>query len=114
MENPCTACGIIKFCTRPKQSVLFCQAWLPKTSYPKSDNEPPVPPAVLEKKKSKTQQILEYMKAGKSLTQPQAAKLFNAWRLSDIIFKLRHRGHSFDVTLKGKSGYAEYRYRDQK
>jgi hypothetical protein len=114
MENPCTTCGINKFCSRPKKDLLFCGAYTPTANYPKSDNEVPAPPSVPDKPKSKTQQILEYMKTGKSLTQPQAAKLFNAWRLSDIIFKLRHRGHSFDVTLKGKSGYAEYRYRDQK
>ena len=43
-----------------------------------------------------------------SITPKDAIELFNAYRLSAIIFDLKKEGHKIDTERKGKSGYAEY------
>ena len=49
------------------------------------------------------------LKSGKTISQPQAAQLFNYWRLSDGILKLRREGHDIITIPKGESGYAVYK-----
>lgn len=39
------------------------------------------------------EQILEHLKQGKSITQMDAIRLFNCYRLSAIIEKLRRQGY---------------------
>ena len=55
--------------------------------------------------------VLEYLKAGNSITNWDAFRLFNATRLSDIIFNLRRKGYDI-ATLKEKTKegtvYARY------
>lgn len=55
--------------------------------------------------------VLEYLKAGNSITNWDAFRLFNATRLSDIIFNLRRKGYSV-ITMMEKTEegtlYARY------
>lgn len=55
--------------------------------------------------------VLEYLKAGHTITNMDAFRLFNATRLSDIIFNLRRKGYDI-ATLKEKTKdgtvYARY------
>lgn len=55
--------------------------------------------------------VLEYLKEGNSITNWDAFRLFNATRLSDIIFNLRRKGYSV-ITMMEKTEegtlYARY------
>ena len=56
------------------------------------------------------QQILDYLKSGKTLTPLVALEKFGCFRLSARIFNLREEGHAIitkNVTRKGKT-FAEY------
>ncbi len=62
------------------------------------------------------QAILNYLKAGNPITQKEAINIFDAYRLSDIIYKLKKDGHRFiteDVQFTnkygGKGSFARYR-----
>lgn len=48
---------------------------------------------------TKTKQILDHLKSGKSITSLQAIDLYGATRLSAIIFKLRDRGYDIKTTM---------------
>ena len=63
----------------------------------------------MAKEQTKKLKVLTHLKSGKTITQPQAAKLYNAWRLSGIIKVLRDEGHDIVTTRKGKTGYGEYK-----
>tara|TARA_Y100000593_G_scaffold47704_1_gene90338 strand:- start:265 stop:474 length:210 start_codon:yes stop_codon:yes gene_type:complete len=61
------------------------------------------------KKMSKKQKVLLYMQTYGSITQKDAIDLFNAYRLSAIIYDLKHKdGHDITTTLEGKSKHARY------
>lgn len=61
------------------------------------------------KKQSKKDRILMYMKTYGSITQKDAIDLFNAYRLSAIIYDLKHKdGYDITTGLEGKAGYARY------
>jgi hypothetical protein len=47
--------------------------------------------------KSQEEQILAYLKSGKRLTQLDAYKKFNCWRLSARICDLRREGHPIET-----------------
>lgn len=40
---------------------------------------------------NKTEKVLKYLKKGKSISDKKAAKLCDSYRLSGIIYELRHR-----------------------
>ena len=59
---------------------------------------------------TQNQQILEYLKSGKTITPLIALKKFGCFRLSARIFNLKEQGHAIiteNVTRKGKT-FAEY------
>ena len=59
---------------------------------------------------TQNQQILEYLKSGKTITPLTALKKFGCFRLSARIFNLRQEGNPIvteNVTRKGKT-FAEY------
>ena len=58
---------------------------------------------------------LAYLKSGKSLTQKDAVKLFNCYRLSARIADLRKDGHAIrtDNVFKGSVHYAKYKLEDK-
>ena len=61
-------------------------------------------------KLTQNQQILEYLKSGKSLTPIVALEKFGCFRLSARIFNLREEGNAIitkNITRKGKT-FAEY------
>ena len=61
-------------------------------------------------KLTQNQQILEYLKSGKSLTPLIALEKFGCFRLSARIFNLREEGNAIitkNITRKGKT-FAEY------
>lgn len=62
----------------------------------------------MDKQISQKSKVLDYLKSERVINQPLASKLFNVWRLSDIIFKLRREGHDIITTPTGKSGMANY------
>ena len=62
----------------------------------------------LLRKRSKKDRILEYLTCGKTITQMQAIKMFNAYRLSDIVFKLKKEGYEI-TNLNNKGMFAEYK-----
>ena len=69
-----------------------------------------------KEKLSKKQMVLKHLLKSKesTITQKQAAELYHSWRLSDIIYKLRHDGYQIiDVPTydeKGhKNNYATYK-----
>jgi len=66
-------------------------------------------------KKTKIDEVLHYLKTHKrGITQRQAIEKFDAYRLADIIFKLKKRGHVIDTIKEesvgkyGKETYARY------
>ena len=61
------------------------------------------------KKQSKKDRILMYMQTYGSITQKDAIDLFDAYRLSAIIYDLKHKdGYDITTELEGKAGYARY------
>ena len=61
-------------------------------------------------KLTQNQQILEYLKSGKTLTPIIALEKFGCFRLSARIFNLREEGNAIitkNITRKGKT-FAEY------
>lgn len=61
-------------------------------------------------KLTQNQQILEYLKSGKTLTPLVALQKFGCFRLSARIFNLREEGNAIitkNITRKGKT-FAEY------
>lgn len=62
------------------------------------------------KKESQRQKVLEWLKAGKTITSFEAFTNFHATRLSAIIFDLRKRGYHItaDREESGDSWYFRY------
>ena len=61
------------------------------------------------KKMSKNQQVLLYMKTYGSITPKDAIDLFKAYRLSAIIYDLKHKdGYDITTKLEGKSRHGRY------
>tara|TARA_A100001391_G_scaffold189973_1_gene161904 strand:+ start:200 stop:403 length:204 start_codon:yes stop_codon:yes gene_type:complete len=61
-------------------------------------------------KLTQNQQILEYLKSGKTITPLIALEKFGCFRLSARIFNLREEGNAIitkNITRKGKT-FAEY------
>ena len=59
---------------------------------------------------TQNQQILDYLKSGKTITPLTALKKFGCFRLSARIFNLREQGNAIitnNITRKGKT-FAEY------
>jgi uncharacterized protein YpiB (UPF0302 family) len=66
------------------------------------------------KTEAKSKKVIEYLLKGNSLTKKECVQVFNYWNLSDIIMKLRRKGHCIQTTMKQtRSGayYAEYKLR---
>lgn len=60
----------------------------------------------ISKPKSQTEAIIQYLRKKKSITSLQAFNLFNATRLSGIIFILRERGFGIETEMvQGKNRY---------
>ena len=61
------------------------------------------------KKMSKKQQVLLYMQTYGSITPKDAIDLFKAYRLSAIIYDLKHKdGYDITTKLEGKSRHGRY------
>lgn len=59
-----------------------------------------------DKPKSQTDAIIQYLRRNKSITSLQAFKLFNATRLSSIIYVLKERGFGIETEMtQGKNRY---------
>jgi len=60
---------------------------------------------------SQSTQILNHLKQGNSLTPMEALNLCNCWRLADVVYKLKNKGHNIQTTLIKKNGktFAEYK-----
>lgn len=50
------------------------------------------------------------MLAGNSITQQIAADQFNAWRLSDVIFKIKKMGYEVETRAEVHNGGTHARY----
>lgn len=68
-----------------------------------------------EKKKNKTQKVLEHLQNNGCITSLEAIELYGATRLSAIIFSLRKRGYNIDTVdlpftdrFGTKSHYGKY------
>lgn len=60
-------------------------------------------------RKTQTGEILKYLKHYKVITDNTAHEKFGANRLSDVIFKLRNRGHIIDtVMVEGTTRYGTF------
>lgn len=60
---------------------------------------------------SQKNKVLEYLKSGKSITPLKALTEFQAFRLADIVFKLKKDGHKIITIMKrshSNKPYAEY------
>jgi len=55
--------------------------------------------------KSKTQKIKEHLELGNGITQKDAIELFNAYRLSAIIFNLKKDGMKIETVDKSHKNY---------
>lgn len=53
--------------------------------------------------------VLKYLKTGRTMTNAKAVDLFNCWRLSSVINRLRKDGHKITTTLMGDSRYGSYK-----
>ena len=51
-------------------------------------------PAQCKRKPTQKQQILKHLMDGKSITQAEAHKLYNCWRLAPWISRLRQEGYN--------------------
>ena len=50
-----------------------------------------------------------YMQTYGSITQKDAIDLYDAYRLSAIVYDLKHKeGYDISTELEGKAGYARY------
>lgn len=47
----------------------------------------------IARKQSQKEKVLKYLEEGNSITPLKAQSLFNAWRLADIVYKLKKDGH---------------------
>ena len=61
--------------------------------------------------------VLDHLKRNKKLSQKQAINLYGAYRLSDIIYRMRKAGYKISTTFKsGKNrfgdsvSWAEYKW----
>lgn len=54
----------------------------------------------ISKPKSQTEAIIQYLRKKKSITSLQAFNLFNATRLSGIIYVLKERGFGIETELR--------------
>ena len=59
---------------------------------------------------SQNNQILNYLKSGKSISPIGALKKFGCFRLGARIFDLKQKGHNIDTVFKtkNKKTFAEY------
>ena len=55
---------------------------------------------ISNKQKSQTEAIIQYLRKKKSITSLQAFNLFNATRLSGIIYVLKERGFGIETELR--------------
>ena len=61
---------------------------------------------ISNKPKSQTEAIIQYLRKKKSITSLQAFNLFNATRLSGIIYVLKERGFGIETEMvQGKNRY---------
>lgn len=68
------------------------------------------------KRKSQKQQVLEHLQSGKTITQAEAIKLCNSYRLGAIIYDLRCEGHlieTHDEPNNGHGFHARYEYKGE-
>lgn len=74
-------------------------------------------PTAQEKRKMMTKtdtkigKVLKHLQSGRSITQREAILLFDYYRLSSGIYRLKRRGHCIGKAMirpKGKSSYARY------
>lgn len=69
----------------------------------------------MKKKKTKVDAVLRYLETHKrGITQIKAIEKFDAYRLADIVFKLKKRGYQIDTIMEesvgsyGKTKHARY------
>lgn len=62
---------------------------------------------------NKTQNILEYLEKGNTITNVDAVDLFKAYRLSAIIYNLKKKGYNIstinEINEETKTRYARYK-----
>lgn len=66
----------------------------------------------MEKTAKKQNKVLNHLMEHKSITPREAITLYDYWRLSDCIFKLKRKGHDIRTELVHENGitYAKYHY----
>ncbi len=64
------------------------------------------------------QQILAHFKQGKTISQAESIELFNCYRLSAVIYRLRNAGHEiitlFEPNSTSHGTHARYEYKEVK
>ena len=67
-------------------------------------------------KNTQLKQVLNYLKNGKTISQAEAIDMFNCYRLSAIIQRLRVAGHDIvthnEPNLNGKGSHARYELKE--
>ena len=59
-------------------------------------------------KETQKDKVLAWLLGGYSITPQIAVQMFNCWRLSSVINRLRNEGHTIETEKKGKAGQATY------
>lgn len=63
--------------------------------------------------RNKTRAILKHLQDGRPITNAIAARLFDCYRLGDVIYRLRKEGHEIDMVeapnADGSGNYGIYR-----
>lgn len=60
---------------------------------------------------SKTNIILDYLKAGNYISDAKAVELCNSYRLSAVIYELRHR-HNLNIQDRWRETETGYKYKE--
>jgi len=65
---------------------------------------------MLNESEAQTRQVLKHLEDGNTITPIEALNLFGVFRLADVIFKLRNKGHGIKTTMikQGRKRFAEY------
>jgi hypothetical protein len=62
-------------------------------------------------KETKVDKIEKYLLEGNTISPREAQELFNSWRLGDVIWKLKKRGHHIETIKEKHNDGVHARYR---
>jgi len=66
---------------------------------------------MLNESETQTRQVLKHLEDGYGITSIEALQRFGIFRLADVIFKLRNKGHDIKTTIikQGRKRFDEYK-----